>query len=70
MDQTGILNPRYIKVKEEEKVENFMIDIIMINEIIKMGTDQIVVTGETSINRREVDKGMNLIIEENILGIT
>ena len=40
-----------------------MIDTIMISEIIKIDTDQIVETGD-SIDKIEVDQGMNKIIEE------
>ena len=59
MDQTGNSNHRYFKARDEDKVGNFMIDTIMFNEIIKIGTDQIVVTGEISIDEVEVDQGMN-----------
>ena len=41
-----------------------MIDTIMINEIIKIGTDQIVVIVEISVDKIEVDQGMNKIIGE------
>ena len=39
-----------------------MTDAIMISEIIKIGTDLIVVTGEISIDKIEADQGMNKII--------
>ena len=58
MDQIGNSNLRYFKAREEVKIENFMIDATMINEIIKIGTDQVVVTGEISIGKIEVDQGM------------
>ena len=43
-----------------------MIDAVMISEIIKIDTDQIVETGD-SIDKIEVDQGMNKIIEEENL---
>ena len=54
-------------MEERDKVEIFMTHIIMIEEIIKSDTDQIVVTGEISIDKVEGDPGMNRIIEEEIL---
>ena len=68
--QFKCLNARFIRAEEEDKVGNFMIDTIMINEIIKIGTDQIVVTGKISVDKMEVDQGMNKIIGEEILEIT
>ena len=47
-----------------------MIDTIMISEIIKIGTDQILVTGEISLDKIEVDNGMNQIMKEEILEVT
>ena len=47
-----------------------MIYAIMISEIIRIGTDHIVVTGEISIDKIEVDQGMNKIIGGEILEIT
>ena len=44
-----------------------MIHTIMTEEIIKIGIDQIVVIREISIDKIEVDPGMNKIIEEEIL---
>ena len=41
MDQIGNLNLRYIKAKEGDRIEIFMVDAIMISEVIKIGTDQI-----------------------------
>ena len=38
----GSLSPRYIRVKEEDRQEIFMIDIVMTKEVIKIGIDQIV----------------------------
>ena len=67
MDQIGNSNLRYFKAREEDKVGNFMIGTIMNNEIIKIGTDQIVVTGEISIDKIEVNQGMNKITGEEIL---
>ena len=45
-----------------------MIDAVMISEIIKINTGQIVETGD-GIDKAEVDQGMNKIIEEDILGV-
>ena len=44
-----------------------MTHIIIIEEIIKKDTDQIVVTGGISIDKVEVDQGMNKTIGEEIL---
>ena len=55
MDQIDNSNLRYFKVREEDKVGNFMTNAIMISEITKIGTDQIVLTGEISIDKIEID---------------
>ena len=44
-----------------------MTDIIMINDNIKIGTDQTVVTGEISIDKIRVGQDMNRIIQEKIV---
>ena len=66
-------NLTYIKVKEEDRVEIFMIKVIMIEEVIKIGTDQIVEMEEFSMDKIEVDLGMNrfigMIIGEEILEV-
>ena len=49
------LNPRYTKLEEEDRVENFMIYVFMIWEVIKIHTDQIV----------EIE-GFNLVVEYNM----
>ena len=46
-----------------------MTHIIMIEEIIKLDTDQIVVTEEISIDKVEVDPGINKNMEEGILEV-
>ena len=46
--------------------ENFILDTILISENIKIDTDQIVETEEISIDKIEVDLGMNKIIGEEI----
>ena len=66
MGLIGNSNLRFISV-EGDKVEIFMTHIIMNSEIIKIGTDQIVVTGEISIDKIDVDQGMNKIIGEETL---
>ena len=60
-------NLRYIKVKEEDRVEIFMTHIIMTEEITEIDTDLIVMTGEINMNRIEVDQNMNKITGERIL---
>ena len=45
-----------------------MIDVVMISEVIKIDTGQIVETGD-SIGKIEVNQGMNKIIEEEILDV-
>ena len=45
-----------------------MIDVVMITEVIKIDTGQIVETGD-STDKIEVDQGMNNIIEEEILEV-
>ena len=64
-------NLRSIKAKEDDKVEIFMIHIIMTRETIKVGIDQIVKTGEFSLTDKvEVGQGINKTIEEETLGAT
>ena len=46
-----------------------MIDTVIISEIIKIATGQIVETGD-STDKIEVDQGKNKIIEKEILGVT
>ena len=46
-----------------------MIDAVIISEIFKLDTGQIIETGD-SIDKTKVDKGMNKIIEEEILEVT
>ena len=70
MRSVGHSNIRFIKVKEEDKLEIFMTHITMTEEITKTDIDPIVVTGEISMDKIEVDKGMNIIIGENILKAT
>ena len=63
----GNSNVRLIRAEEEDKVGIFMTHIIMTKEITKIDKDKIVVTEEISIDRIEVDQGMNKIIGEEIL---
>ena len=53
-DQVDNLNLKSTKAKVEDKLEVVMIDAVMINEIIKIDTGQIVETGD-SIDKIEVD---------------
>ena len=60
MEQIGNSNLRYIKAKE---VEIFMIHIIITEEIIKIGIDQIAEIGEFNlVDKIEVGQSMNRII--------
>ena len=62
MEQIGNSNLRFIKSKEGDKVNIFMMHIIMIGQIIKIGIDQIVEIGEFNlVNKVKVDQGMNTI---------
>ena len=54
------LSLTYIRVREEDKHETFMIHIIMIKEIIKIDVDQIVEMGEYG---SVVEYNMERIIE-------
>ena len=74
MEQIGNSNLRFIKAKEEDRVKNFMIHVIMIEKTIKIGIDQIVETGEFNlVDKVEVDHDMNkiigIIIGEEILEV-
>ena len=75
------LSLRYIRVREGERQETFMIDITMIKEMIKIGIDQAVEIGEYhSVEKYNMDRiikislGIIRIIEiilgEEILGET
>ena len=46
MDQIGSSNLKYIRAKEGDRIEMFIIDIIIISIDIKIGTDQIEEIGE------------------------
>ena len=46
MTKLSNLSLRYIRVKEEVRQEPFMIDVIMVKEIIRTDIDQIVEVGE------------------------
>ena len=59
--------PQIYQSRRRGQSINFYDSIIMIEEIVKSDTDQIVVTGEISIDKVEVDPGMNKIIGEEIL---
>ena len=75
MEQIGNLNLQFIKANEGNRVNIFMIHIIMTDEIIKIGIDQIVETGEFNLlDKAEVKQGINriirMIIGEEILEVT
>ena len=67
------LNPRYTKVEVEANPEFFTIDAVMISQVIRIGIDQIAEVEEISIDKIEVDLGMNkitgMIIGEGILEV-
>ena len=67
MNQLSNLNPKFMKSREEDKIDNFMIGTIIISETIKIDTDQIVETGKISIDKKEVDLGMKKNMREEIL---
>ena len=70
MEKIGNSNLRFIKAKEGDRVEIFMIHVIMIEGIIKISIDQIAETGEFNlVDKTEVDQGMKRIIEEDILDV-
>ena len=70
MGQVGNSKLRFIKAKERDRLEIFMIYIIMIEEIIKIDIEQIAETGEFNlVHKVEVDQDMDRIIGEEILGV-
>ena len=66
--------PHIYQSKEGDRLGSFMINVIMIEEISNIGTDQIAEIEEFSMNKTEVDLGMNritgMIIGEVILEVT
>ena len=68
MDQVHNFNPKSTKAGEKNKIEVVMIDTVMISEIIKIDIGQIV-EARDSIDKVEVDQGMNKTIEEKILEV-
>ena len=68
VDQIDNLNPKFTKSKEEDRIEEIMIDAIMISEIIKTDTGQTVKT-EDNIVKIEVDQDKDNIKEVKILEI-
>ena len=57
------LNLRYIRVREDDRQKTFMIDIVMIRQIIKIGIDQRVVIGEYhSVGKYNVDRIIEISI--------
>ena len=64
MAQIGNSKLRFIKAKEGDRLEIFMMHVIMTKEMIKIGIDQITEIGEFNlVDKVEVDQGMNRIIE-------
>ena len=64
----------YIRIKEGDRIDIFMTDIILISAVIKIGTDQIAEIGEFYLmDKVEVDQGMKkiiaMIIGEEILEV-
>ena len=68
MYQVDYLNPKSTKAKGEDRIEDIMIDRIMISEIIKTDIGQILET-EGSIDKIAVDQNMDKIIEVKILEV-
>ena len=69
MRSIGHSNHRSIKAREEDKVETFMIHIIITKATIKIDTDEIVEIWEFSLAEKvEVGQGVNRTIGEKILG--
>ena len=63
VDGTNSSSLRYIRVKEGDRQEISIINVIMIKETIRIGIDQIVEIGEFSMDEiTEVDQGMKKII--------
>ena len=70
MGLLGSSNLWFIRAEEEEdKIDTFMICIIMTEEMTKIDIDQIVVTEEISIDRIEVGQDINKITGERILEV-
>ena len=68
MEIIGNSNLRFIRAEEGGRVEIFMINIIMTEEIIKIVTDQIAEIGEfILVIKVEVDQGINKFIGKEIL---
>ena len=63
--QMSSLSLRYFRVRGEDRQENFMVNIIMIKEIVKVDIDQIVEIGEY---HSVIEYNMGKIIEI-VLGI-
>ena len=63
------LKSKFTKAKEEDRIEEIMIDAIMVSEIIKIDVGQTVET-EGSIDKIEVDQDMEKHIEVKILEVT
>ena len=63
------LSLRYIRVREEDRLESFMIDLAMIREIIKIGIDQTVEIGEYySVEEYNMDRITEIAL--GIIGVT
>ena len=70
MKSIGHSNLRFIKVKEEDKVEICMTHKTMTEEITKTDIHPTLVTGEINMDRTGIDQGMNKIIGQKILEAT
>ena len=70
MGLIGNSNLRFIRAEEEDKVESFMIHIIMTEEIIKIGTDWMADIGQFNfVDKIGVGQGRKKMIEEEILEV-
>ena len=72
MGQIGNSSLRFSKAKEEDRVEIFMMHIIMIEEIIKIDIDQIVEIEEVQFRgqSRGRPRYETELVGEEILGVT
>ena len=70
MEWVGNSSLRFTKAKEGDTVEFYMIHLILIEKIIKIGTDQTVELPDLNlVENVEVDQGMNKIMREEILEV-
>ena len=59
-DQVDNSNPKFTKVKVEDKIEVVIIDAVMISKIIKIDTGQIVEIGD-SLDEIQIDQDVDIL---------